>query len=167
MRQNVKFGNYIYLLTDLQPQTQFCSHLDCTSLPKPEINEENNSLLDHKKKDIIIHYKSVWLEKLMSSRKCFFMLRIKWIIIKHTDTLWKLPLLPLSRNQWANERDNILYIRNPFKWSLILKSIRTNQHPASGLKDRTELITLNGHTYYNTVKNYTLYDRQKLNSSSI
>ena len=55
----------------------------------------------------------------------------------------------------------------PFKLSLILKSIRTNQHSASGLKARTELITLTGDTYYNKAKNYTLYDWQQLNSSSI
>jgi len=41
IKEDTKFGNHIYLLIDLQPQTQSCSHLDCTSLPKPEINKEN------------------------------------------------------------------------------------------------------------------------------
>lgn len=49
IKENIKFGNHIYLLIDLQPQTQSCSHLDCTSLPKPEINKENDLLLEHTK----------------------------------------------------------------------------------------------------------------------
>jgi hypothetical protein len=47
IREDIKFGSHIYLLIDLQPQTQSCSHLDCTSLPIPEINKENNLLLEH------------------------------------------------------------------------------------------------------------------------
>ena len=53
----------------------------------------------------------------------------------------------------CKQRYNIFYLRKPFKWSLRLKSIRTNQHSANGLKARTELITLTGDTYYNKAKN--------------
>ena len=54
-------------------------------------------------------------------------------------------------------------MRKPFKWSLTLKTIRTNQHPASGLKTRNKLITLTGGTYYNTTKNCRLYNWQQFN----
>ena len=64
-------------------------------------------LIRSQKTDIKIHYKSVWEKKLVTSRNCFFMLCSKWIVIKYTITLRKLPLLLLS---WKNlQTKGIIY----------------------------------------------------------